>query len=177
MLRWSLALLAAGIAALSGQPASAQDFSRAFQTSAAERLAAYAVEGVKDTIEIHTRRRKLYFIRHDGVVLRYPVGVGRLGRQWFGATRIVSKRLSPAWTPPLIMASTRKAIVIPGGAKENPMGAAALVLADNELAIHGTNDPASIGSFVSWGCIRMRNHDVLDLYERVQVGTRVAIMR
>jgi lipoprotein-anchoring transpeptidase ErfK/SrfK len=65
--------------------------------------------------------------------------------------------------------------VIPAGTPKNPMGAAALVLADNELAIHGTNNPGSIGGFVSWGCIRMHNRDVMDLFSRVSVGTKVVI--
>ena len=108
---------------------------------------------------------------------RYRVGVGRAGQQWFGTTRIVSKRLWPDWTPPKVIRGNKPAWVVPGGSPKNPMGAAALVLADHELAIHGTNDPNSIGGFVSWGCIRLQNHEALDLFKRVSVGTPVIIKR
>jgi lipoprotein-anchoring transpeptidase ErfK/SrfK len=100
-----------------------------------------------------------------------------MGQQWFGRTKIADKRLRPAWTPPAVIRGNKPAWVAPPGAPNNPMGAAALVLADHELAIHGTNDPSSIGGYVSWGCIRMQNRDILDLYNRVSVGTPVVIKR
>jgi lipoprotein-anchoring transpeptidase ErfK/SrfK len=128
-------------------------------------------------IEVHTSRRVLYLNTAEGTTIRYRVGVGRAGQQWFGSTRIVSKRLKPAWTPPKVIRGDKAAWVVPPGSPKNPMGAAALVLADHELAIHGTNDPNSIGGFVSWGCIRMQNRDVLDLFKRVNVGTPVVIKR
>lgn len=127
------------------------------------------------TIFVRTRERKLYYVVERGQALRYTVGVGRAGKQWFGTTRIVTKALSPAWTPPAAIRGNRPAWVIPSGSPQNPMGAAALVLADSELAIHGTNNPGSIGGFVSWGCIRMNNSDVMDLYSRVSVGVPVVI--
>jgi lipoprotein-anchoring transpeptidase ErfK/SrfK len=129
------------------------------------------------TIVVRTGERRLYFVTGNGRALRYTVGVGRAGKQWFGTTSIVSKRIRPAWSPPAELRGGRPTWVVPAGSPRNPMGAAALVLADNELAIHGTNNPGSIGGFVSWGCIRMHNRDIMDLYDRVSVGTRVVISR
>jgi len=127
------------------------------------------------TIVVRTNERKLYYVVDRGRALRYPVGVGRAGKQWFGTTSIATKALRPAWSPPAEIRGNRPAWVIPSGSPKNPMGAAALVLADNELAIHGTNNPGSVGGFVSWGCIRMHNRDVMDLFSRVSVGTQVVI--
>ena len=129
------------------------------------------------TIVVRTGERRLYLVTGEGKALRYPVGVGRAGKQWYGSTYIVSKQIRPAWSPPAEIRRGRPAWVIPSGAPNNPMGAAALVLADNELAIHGTNNPGSVGGFVSWGCIRMHNRDIMDIYGRVNVGTRVVMMR
>jgi lipoprotein-anchoring transpeptidase ErfK/SrfK len=109
---------------------------------------------------------------------KYPVGVGRSGKQWFGTTRIASKHVKPAWKPPVSLRGKRSPdFYVESGSPKNPMGAAALVLADSELAIHGTNNPASIGGFVSAGCIRMHNKDIMDLYGRVNVGTRVVFVK
>ena len=108
------------------------------------------------TIVVRTNERRLYLVTGPGRALRYPVGVGRAGKHWYGSTSIVRMQLQPSW-------------VVPSGSPRNPMGAAALVLADNELAIHGTNNPGSIGGFVSWGCIRMNNRDIMELYARVGV--------
>ena len=128
-------------------------------------------------IEVHTKERALYLLTKDGKTIRYKVGVGRAGQQWFGSTRIASKHIKPAWTPPDVIRGNKPAWVAEPGSPKNPMGAAALVLADHELAIHGTNDPKSIGGYVSWGCIRMYNRDILDLYSRVSMGTPVVIRR
>jgi lipoprotein-anchoring transpeptidase ErfK/SrfK len=107
---------------------------------------------------------------------KYPVGVGRSGKQWFGTTRIASKHVKPAWKPPVSLRGKRSPdFYIESGSPK--MGAAALVLADSELAIHGTNNPASIGGFVSAGCIRMQYKDIMDLYGRVHVGTRVVFVK
>jgi lipoprotein-anchoring transpeptidase ErfK/SrfK len=137
----------------------------------------FSGEASAGTIVVRTNERRLYLVTGNGRALRYTVGVGRAGQQWFGTTRIVSKHIRPAWSPPADLRRGRPAWVVPGGSPRNPMGAAALVLADHELAIHGTNSPGSIGGFVSWGCIRMHNRDVMDLFERVSVGTRVVIAR
>jgi lipoprotein-anchoring transpeptidase ErfK/SrfK len=130
------------------------------------------------TIVVRTSERRLYLVTGDGQALRYPVGVGRRGLQWSGTRRIVAKYVEPAWSPPAIIRRDRPNLpdVIPGGAPGNPMGARVLSLG-GEYAIHGTNNPASIGGFVSYGCIRMLNEDVIDLYGRVSVGTPVVVLR
>ena len=131
------------------------------------------------TIVIKTRERRLYYVVGNGRAVRYPVGVGRPDKQWEGRSAISGKYLKPAWSPPeeIRRDNPRLPYVIPGGAPNNPMGVAALTIAGGEYAIHGTNRPGSVGGFVSYGCIRMLNSDVLDLYERVAVGTPVVVER
>ena len=138
----------------------------------------YQTDAKPGTIVVLTAERKLYFITGNGQALMYTVGVGRSGQQWFGTTRIASKHIKPAWKPPASIRGNRSPdFYIEAGSPRNPMGAAALVLVDNELAIHGTNNPGSIGGFVSAGCIRMHNRDIMDLYGRVHVGTRVVFSK
>jgi lipoprotein-anchoring transpeptidase ErfK/SrfK len=131
------------------------------------------------TIVVRTRDRRLYFVLTAGRALVYPVGVGRAGMQWSGRAFVESKRLRPAWAPPpdIKRENPRLPSVIPGGVAANPMGVAALVLNGDDYAIHGTNNPSSIGGFVSHGCIRMYNQDIRDLYDRVSVGTPVIVTR
>lgn len=131
------------------------------------------------TIVVRTAERRLYYVLGDGQAIRYPVGVGRLGKQWSGTSRINGKYLHPAWSPPAEIRRDKPSIpsVIAGGSPHNPMGVAAMTLADGEYAIHGTNSPGSIGRFVSYGCIRMYNQDIMDLYGRVDVGTSVVVAR
>lgn len=143
----------------------------------ARELVKFSGHAGEGTILVRTSERRLYLVTGSGHAYRYPVGVGRSGKQWFGTTSIMSKHIRPAWSPPKEIRGSRPSWVIPSGSPKNPMGAAALVLADNELAIHGTNNPGSVGGYVSWGCIRMHNHDIMDLYERVGVGTRVVFSR
>jgi lipoprotein-anchoring transpeptidase ErfK/SrfK len=131
------------------------------------------------TVVVKTSQRRLYYVLGDGRAIRYPVGVGRAGKAWAGEGMISQKRLRPAWSPPAEIRRDKPGIpdVIPAGSPRNPMGAAALLLGGTEYAIHGTNSPGSIGGFVSYGCIRMHNRDILDLYDRVHIGTRVVVMR
>ena len=131
------------------------------------------------TVLIRTSERRLYLVRDDGTALRYRIAVGKPGKQWFGEARIDGKYVKPAWSPPLEVKrdNPRLPDVIPGGAPNNPMGVRALTLDRDEYAIHGTNRPDSIGTFASYGCIRMLNADILDLYEQVGVGTRVVVER
>lgn len=130
-----------------------------------------------NTIVINTRERRLYLVVRPGAALRYVVGVGRAGRQWVGVSHIEEKFIRPNWSPPPTIKRAQPYLpnVIPGGSPQNPMGAAALTLTGGDYAIHGTNQPGSIGRFVSYGCIRMANRDILDLYDRVSVGTIVAV--
>jgi lipoprotein-anchoring transpeptidase ErfK/SrfK len=131
------------------------------------------------TIVIKTRERRLYYVVGNGKAVRYPVGVGRLDKQWFGQSAVSGKYIRPAWSPPeeVLRDNPRLPYVIPSGAPNNPMGAAALTLAGGEYAIHGTNRPGTVGGFVSYGCIRMLNSDILDLFDRVAVGTAVVVER
>jgi hypothetical protein len=138
----------------------------------------YTGDSKAGTIVIQSGERSLYLITGKDQALKYTVGVGRSGQQWYGTTRIASKHIKPAWKPPASLRGKRSPdFYIEGGLPQNPMGAAALVLVDHELAIHGTNNPGSIGGLVSAGCIRMHNRDVMDLYGRVHVGTRVVFVK
>jgi lipoprotein-anchoring transpeptidase ErfK/SrfK len=143
----------------------------------AREAVAFSGQNTAGTIVVRTNERRLYFVTAQGRAIRYPVGVGRANKQWFGTTWVASKHVRPAWSPPAEIRRGRPNYVIPSGSPRNPMGAAALVLADEELAIHGTNNPRSVGGFVSWGCIRMHNKDIMDLFGRVSVGTRVVFTR
>jgi lipoprotein-anchoring transpeptidase ErfK/SrfK len=129
------------------------------------------------TIIVKTSERQLYFTIDASHALRFPVGVGRAGMTWSGKARVEGKYLRPAWAPPRAIRrdNTRLPTVIQGGAPNNPMGQAALTLRGGEYAIHGTNRPESIGGFVSYGCIRMYNSDILELYRLVHVGTPVIV--
>jgi lipoprotein-anchoring transpeptidase ErfK/SrfK len=131
------------------------------------------------TIVVKTHERRLYLILESGRAVRYPVGVGKAGKQWAGTTKIDGKYLNPAWSPPSEVRRDKPEMpdVIPGGSPRNPMGVAAMTLAGGEYAIHGTNMPGSVGGFVSYGCIRMLNDDISDLYPRVPVGTTVTVTR
>ncbi len=131
------------------------------------------------TIVVRTSERRLYYVLGNGQALRYPVGVGRAGKQWAGVSRIDGKYVNPAWSPPPEVKRDKPSLpdVIPGGSPRNPMGVAALTLAGGEYAIHGTNQPSSVGGYVSYGCIRMYNQDISDLFQRVSVGTTVVVTR
>ena len=131
------------------------------------------------TIVVKTNERRLYLVLDQGHAMRYRVGVGRSGKQWAGTTTIDGKYRNPAWSPPAEVRRDKPSIpnVIPGGSPRNPMGVAAMTLAGGEYAIHGTNAPGSVGGFVSYGCIRMQNADIMDLFGRVGVGTTVVVTR
>src|SRR5215207_5072088 len=129
------------------------------------------------TIVVKTSERRLYYVLGNGTAIRYPVGVGKAGKAWTGSAWITGKHWQPAWSPPAEVKRDKPSLpnVIAGGSPRNPMGVAALTLAGGEYAIHGTNRPGSIGGFVSYGCIRMHNRDIADLFGRVNVGTPVVV--
>jgi lipoprotein-anchoring transpeptidase ErfK/SrfK len=131
------------------------------------------------TIVVKTGERQLYYVRGDGTATRYRVAVGKPGKQWFGEAQVDGKYVRPAWAPPAEVKrdNPRLPSVIPGGAPNNPMGARALTLNLDEYAIHGTNRPGSIGTYASYGCIRMLNEDIVHLYDQVSIGTRVVVER
>jgi lipoprotein-anchoring transpeptidase ErfK/SrfK len=144
----------------------------------ARQLVTYKGPERPGTIVVRTVERKLYYVLPDGRAIRYPVGVGRYGKQWQGRAEIDGKHVNPAWSPPddVLRDNPRLPAVYPGGSPDNPMGPRALTLSGGEgYAIHGTTRPQSIGTFASYGCIRMFNEDILDLYDRVNVGTEVIV--
>jgi lipoprotein-anchoring transpeptidase ErfK/SrfK len=130
------------------------------------------------TIVISTSQRQLYYVLGDGTAIAYGVGVGRRGFEWSGTKVVSQKRAWPDWTPPSEMLRRRPDLPrhMAGGIN-NPLGARALYLGSSLYRIHGSNEPETIGQAVSSGCIRMTNDDVIDLYNRVRVGTRVVVMR
>ncbi len=148
-------------------------------SASAREVVRYNAEVQPGTIVVKTAERKLYLVLGDGQAIRYTVAVGRPGKQWQGWAQVNGKHVRPAWTPPAEVKADNPTLpdVIPGGAPNNPMGAAAMTLSGGEYAIHGTNRPESIGKFASYGCIRMLNDDISDLFERVDVGTQVVVMR
>lgn len=131
------------------------------------------------TIVIRTSERKLYFVTRPGEAVRYTVAVGKAGKQWTGVKFVEEMQVRPAWSPP---ASVKRDLphlpkVIAGGAPNNPMGERAIGLGPGgQYAIHGTNVPTSVGRAASYGCFRMHNADVVDLYERVALGTPVVVL-
>lgn len=130
------------------------------------------------TIVIKTRERRLYYVLPDGRAYRYKVGVGRNGKSWKGSVYISGKHWKPDWSPPAEVKRDLPHLpnVIKGGTPQNPMGVAALTLSGGgQYAIHGTNVPGSVGGFVSYGCFRMYNNDIEDLFSRVYVGTPVIV--
>ena len=152
--------------------------------NAAQRTAAIVRNPTSErpgTIVIDTRTRHLYLIQPDGEAIQYGIGVGRQGFEWKGVARVGRKAEWPRWIPPKEMLKRRPDLPESmDGGLENPLGARALYLfqgsKDTLFRIHGTNEPDTIGKAVSSGCIRMMNADVIDLYNRVKVGTRVVVL-
>ncbi len=129
------------------------------------------------SIFISTSERRLYLILGNGEALRYGIGVGRDGFRWTGTHHVSAKKEWPGWTPPAEMRRRRPDLPrYMAGGPENPLGARAMYLGSTVYRIHGSNEPWTIGSNVSSGCIRLRNADVIYLYGRVQVGTKVVVM-
>jgi lipoprotein-anchoring transpeptidase ErfK/SrfK len=129
------------------------------------------------TVVINTRERMLYLVQGNGRAIRYGIGVGRPGFTWAGSHSITNMREWPDWRPPAEM--IRRQPHLPRymrGGPDNPLGARAMYLGSTLYRIHGSNEPWTIGTQVSSGCIRMRNEDVIDLYTRVRVGTRVVVI-
>ncbi len=133
------------------------------------------------TIVLNTSERRLYYVMENGQALKYGIGVGREGFTWQGSDRISRKAEWPGWTPPAVMiareaAKGRKLPAYMKGGPGNPLGARALYIGGRIYRIHGTSEPWTIGQAVSSGCIRLVNDDVIDLYERVAVGTKVVVL-
>jgi lipoprotein-anchoring transpeptidase ErfK/SrfK len=131
------------------------------------------------TIVIRTGERRLYLVTGGGEAIRYTIAVGKAGKQWRGVKYVEEMQVDPAWSPPASVRrdNPRLPDVIPGGSPRNPMGARVIGLGPGgEYAIHGTNMPGTIGTAASYGCFRMHNQDVADLYARVRMGTPVVVL-
>ncbi len=129
------------------------------------------------TVIIDTGNTALYYVLGQGRAIRYGVGVGREGFTWAGVQTITRKAEWPDWHPPAEMIARQPYLPrFMAGGPGNPLGARAMYLGSSEFRIHGTNDPTTIGKFVSSGCIRLTNEDVSDLFSRVDVGTRVVVL-
>ena len=129
------------------------------------------------TLVVRTTERHLFFSLGEGLAIRYPVAVGKAGKRWHGLAHITGKYVRPSWAPPEEVRRDHPELgFIAGGAPENPMGERAMTLDRAEIAIHGTNRPKSIGTFASYGCIRMHNADIIDLFDRVDIGAPVLVL-
>jgi lipoprotein-anchoring transpeptidase ErfK/SrfK len=137
----------------------------------------YRSEEKPGTIVIDTPNKFLYLVESGDKAIRYGIGVGRPGFTWAGVKSITAMKEWPDWRPPADMLGRRPDLprYMPGGI-DNPLGARAMYLGDTLYRIHGSNEPWTIGTNVSSGCIRMRNDDVTDLYNRVKVGTKVVVI-
>ncbi len=128
------------------------------------------------TIVVSTSQRRLYYVLGGGQAVRYGVGVGRQGFSWSGQKSVTMKKEWPAWRPPAQMLARRPDLPrFMAGGQDNPLGARAMYLGSSLYRIHGSNEPETMGAAVSSGCIRMTNKDVVDLYDRVKVGTKVIV--
>ncbi len=156
------------------------DDAAASATKRTAREVDYPTTEVPGTIIVDTGSKHLYYIQPGGKAIQYGIGVGREGFAWSGVARVGSKQEWPKWFPPEAMLQRRPDLPIEmDGGLGNPLGARALYLyqgkTDTQYRIHGTNEPDTIGKAVSSGCIRMMNADVMDLYNRVPIGTKVIV--
>ncbi len=155
-------------------------FSVSVQTQARE-FVSFSQNYPSGTIIIKQSERKLYFTTGSGTAVRYPIAIGRAGMAWTGETYVQGKYVRPDWEAPWVVRRDHPQFtrVIPGGSPRNPMGAAAITLGRSEVAIHGTTASMrrSVGTAASYGCIRMYNEDVVDLFSRVAIGTPVVAIR
>ncbi len=152
---------------------SAQDLPPQFR----RQIVAFASAEPAGTIIIDTPNTYLYLVLGGGQALRYGIGVGREGFTWTGTERISRMKEWPDWFPPKEMIERQPYLPrFMAGGDTNPLGARAMYLGNSLYRIHGTNQPSTIGTFVSSGCIRLTNEDVSDLYSRVNVGTRVVVL-
>jgi lipoprotein-anchoring transpeptidase ErfK/SrfK len=140
-------------------------------------IVSYSGKEPAGTIVVDTPNTYLYYVLGNGQAVRYGIGVGRDGFRWSGIKTIDRKAEWPDWTPPPEMVARQPYLPrFVAGGPHNPLGARALYLGGTIYRIHGTNVPSSIGQRVSSGCIRMLNEDVIDLYERAKLGTRVVVL-
>jgi lipoprotein-anchoring transpeptidase ErfK/SrfK len=151
-------------------------FGALFGPSIARGVVSYPTNQKPGTIVVSTAQRRLYLVLGNGQALSYAIAVGAAGYAWSGINQVTDKREWPDWTPPGEMLQRRPDLPRHmAGGPDNPMGARAIYLGSSLYRIHGSNDPDKIGQAVSSGCIRMTNQDVIDLYNRVQIGATVIV--
>jgi lipoprotein-anchoring transpeptidase ErfK/SrfK len=158
-------------------PADETEITEALAPNLRRQVVNYATPVAAGTIIIDTTQTYLYYVLGDGKAIRYGIGVGRDGFAWSGAQTVTRMAEWPDWTPPQEMIERQP--YLPrwmAGGKGNPLGARAIYLGSTLYRIHGTNAPATIGTRVSSGCIRLTNADVTDLYSRVTVGTKIIVL-
>ena len=154
------------------------DPAKAQATAVPREIVDYPTKHKPGTIVINSTERRLYYVMPDGKAMRYGVGVGREGFAWAGTQSVTRRAEWPGWTPPAQMLKRRPDLPRHmAGGPDNPLGARAMYLGSTLYRIHGSNEPETIGQAVSSGCIRMLNEDVIDLYDRAKVGTRVVVAR
>ena len=160
-----------------GMPEVAADPTRQVDSKFLKQVVPYHGAEPPGTVVIDTPQRFLFLVQEDGTALRYGIGVGKPGFSWAGEKKISAKKEWPDWVPPPEMLDRRPDLPhFMAGGPENPLGARAMYLGSSLYRIHGSNEPWTIGQAVSSGCIRMRNEDVIDLYEKVKVGTKVVVI-
>ena len=143
----------------------------------ARQVVEYVSREAPGTVVVDTENTFLYLVLNGREAIRYGIGVGREGFTWSGEQSVTRKMEWPDWRPPSDMLSRQPYLPrFMAGGPGNPLGARAMYLGTSLYRIHGSNEPWTIGQAVSSGCIRMRNEDVIDLYERVKVGTKVVVI-
>jgi lipoprotein-anchoring transpeptidase ErfK/SrfK len=175
----TLYILACALPALLAAPAAAnaQGFFSFLWEGGSREVVSFSPRHAPGQIIVSFGDRRLYWIQRPGVAVSYPIAVPREKSRWQGTTVVSDKRVNPGWTPTSEMRreNPRLPVHVPGGHPMNPLGVRALYLGSTMYRIHGTDAPWTIGTAASKGCIRMYNRDVLDLYPRVPVGTRVTV--
>jgi lipoprotein-anchoring transpeptidase ErfK/SrfK len=167
------------VAAMRGQTPPVEEFQRDVlgAPDLQRQVVSYSTDAAAGTVIIDPANTYLYFVLGDGTAIRYGIGVGRDGFTWSGAQSVTRKAEWPDWTPPQEMLARQPYLARwMAGGEGNPLGARAIYLGNTVYRIHGTNMPATIGQKVSSGCIRMLNEDVIDLYSRVDVGTKIVVL-
>jgi lipoprotein-anchoring transpeptidase ErfK/SrfK len=159
------------------EPASAQGFLSFFWGGGSREVVSFHPSHAPGQIIVSFGDKRLYLVHRRGEAISYPIAIPRDKSRWQGVTAISDKRVNPGWTPTAEMRreNPRLPAYVPGGHPQNPLGVRALYLGSSMYRIHGTDAPWTIGEAVSKGCIRLYNEDVLDLYPRVPIGTRVTV--
>jgi lipoprotein-anchoring transpeptidase ErfK/SrfK len=159
------------------QPVSAQGLFSLFWSGGSREVVSFHPSHAPGQIIVSFGDKRLYFVHRRGEAISYPIAIPRDKSRWQGVTSVSDKRVNPGWTPTPEMRreNPRLPAHVPGGHPQNPLGVRALYLGSSMYRIHGTDAPWTIGEAVSKGCIRLYNEDVLDLYPRVPVGTRVTV--